>query len=622
MGGACVIAVKAKVGASADESPDVYAPEYATEIRSLALRTSEYTELRDAWEAIMEQHWNQPRQAMMRAEARRRSRDGSGDESEGRDDLEDMIREKRREEAKRRVRKQLKKQRRGSKAGRRGSNASVASAASIEDPESPTAQKVETPKPKRLKLRWFLDHCKMDRTPFAVRAFAVMDLDALGSIDFRQYLKGVWNIASFSQSALEVYLFGIYDLDGRGYIEVEELPAILKEVYGDSNKKKERLHKELLSYARDISLKMDKLRILTPTLFVELNRRMPSFLMPAFRFQTYLREAICGPGFWMKAEQRREYRLQHSKARYTAAMKDIGLTREGFCEKGGSWIQGDMAKLVTPEQRANSLVRYVLHIGEDLQGLTHGKVTVAHDAPDSDDGSRSSGGGRRRSTNRQAVTISHLLGQERLSVAAAAQADGKNIESVLKQAQRAKEQEGSFVRGRKPAPRGGRRRSEPEPSHAHLLDGSDGSGDESGGDDSVIGGAGGPATAGAARAARLRAKRRTAGVRRNRFQGRGRSKSQADASADAGAAAAVVAAKGGRTRSGSTSSVTRQKKQAAPRPRSASQAARAAPKQTEGMTMEERMFHTQVAMKGRSTVAEVPARRKSKAQPRRRKSYT
>mmetsp|Transcript_23334 Transcript_23334/g.81328 ORF Transcript_23334/g.81328 Transcript_23334/m.81328 type:complete len:654 (+) Transcript_23334:441-2402(+) len=648
--GCALSAAKAKVGPKADPMPNVYAPKYEAEIMALGLRKAEYDQLLRAWDEIMDKYWAEPRKYLKAKEARE-----SRSRGEGSDD-DDIL-----ADAKKAQEKQKKKdRRRGSKAKRRGSGGAA------EEVTSPGAvESGSTPRPDRLKLQWFIDHTGMERSPFSVRAFAVMDLDAKGSISFSQFLKGVWNIASFNEGQLQLWLFGVYDLDSRGYIELEELPAIMKEVYGDA-KRKIALQNDIMKYAEEISVKVDKMKILPPDRFLELNRRMPSFLMPAFRFQTYLREAICGTPFWKKAMERREYRMSKAFARYKASMATIGLTPEGFAVKGDSWIGNDMANLVTPEQRANSLVRYVLHIGENLQGMTYGKVKLSDEAHaamlqegyDLEDEATGAGGkarARRRSAaGRHTVTIAELLGPDMAEAAIAALKNGTGgregaaaAAAAVRKLQKQKEAQKDRSKAEAGA-RGGaggaaraiaRRRSEPEPKHKHLLDDLDGSGGSSMGDGSDgSDGSDDDLTPAQRRAAKLKQKR-TAGARQNRFSAaarRKRSKSVAGADDEAEVAAASSDGSGRsvgggrRPRSSTRKAAPRRSSSAAgpashpavkQRPRSASMATSKAI--TKDMSVEEAMFHTKVAMKGRNAAQATPSlaggRRGSKATPVKRR---
>ena len=60
----------------------------------------------------------------------------------------------------------------------------------------------------------------------------MFDEDNSGEIDLREFILALWNYCTLGKSTLVIFAFDLYDTDGSGVIDAEELDNMLKEVYG------------------------------------------------------------------------------------------------------------------------------------------------------------------------------------------------------------------------------------------------------------------------------------------------------------------------------------------------------------------------------------------------------
>lgn len=60
----------------------------------------------------------------------------------------------------------------------------------------------------------------------------MFDEDNSGEIDFREFVVALWNYCTLGKATLVIFAFDLYDTDGSGIIDAQELDNMLKEVYG------------------------------------------------------------------------------------------------------------------------------------------------------------------------------------------------------------------------------------------------------------------------------------------------------------------------------------------------------------------------------------------------------
>lgn len=141
------------------------------------------------------------------------------------------------------------------------------------------------------------------RSRFSEKAFAVMDKDGSGEVDFIEFVLAVWNYCSFSHASLVRFAFDLYDIDGSGEIEHDEVVRCVREVWGSEW--------EASSTAQKIVAKLDAIMHgsasgrLSVQQFQDFALRHPMLLFPAFQLQTELQKKVLGEKFWLRAAKKR-----------------------------------------------------------------------------------------------------------------------------------------------------------------------------------------------------------------------------------------------------------------------------------------------------------------------------
>jgi len=118
---------------------------------------------------------------------------------------------------------------------------------------------------------------RVERSPFLERLFHMFDTDRTGLIDLKEFIVGLCNVGNEARDNKVKFAFQIFDLDGSGSIEMEELKKIVKATNMASEKQLDRKVKWLMTQCdRDHDGK------LTYDEFVNLAKKFPNIVFPAF----------------------------------------------------------------------------------------------------------------------------------------------------------------------------------------------------------------------------------------------------------------------------------------------------------------------------------------------------
>ena len=109
----------------------------------------------------------------------------------------------------------------------------------------------------------------------------------------------LWNYCTMGKSALTIFAFDLYDTDGSGEIELDEVERMLKEVYGKAFKTS-RVAQQLLNKLI-VHCNLDSGGAISVERFNHFCTAHPGLIFPAFRFQIELQEKMCGKQFWRRA---------------------------------------------------------------------------------------------------------------------------------------------------------------------------------------------------------------------------------------------------------------------------------------------------------------------------------
>ena len=110
--------------------------------------------------------------------------------------------------------------------------------------------------------------------------------------DFREFTVSVWNYCTFELKALVKFAFSLFDLDGSGWLDQEELEELVKEVYGDGFNNNVRVQRivDKIDENGDGKISFGE--------FQSFNKQYPALLFPAFEMQQNLRRRVHGSDFW------------------------------------------------------------------------------------------------------------------------------------------------------------------------------------------------------------------------------------------------------------------------------------------------------------------------------------
>ncbi|GMF47995.1 unnamed protein product [Phytophthora fragariaefolia] len=130
-----------------------------------------------------------------------------------------------------------------------------------------------------------------------------MDRNGSGEVDFIEFVLAVWNYCSFNHASLVRFAYDLYDVDGSGEIEHDEVVRCVREVWGSAW--------ETSSSAQKIVEKLDSIMANTPNnrlsaaLFQVFAIRHPMLLFPAFELQMEIQRKVLGKRFWSRAAEKR-----------------------------------------------------------------------------------------------------------------------------------------------------------------------------------------------------------------------------------------------------------------------------------------------------------------------------
>jgi hypothetical protein len=156
-------------------------------------------------------------------------------------------------------------------------------------------------------------HFNIDKTPFADRAFAVLDEDQSGELDYHEFLAGVWSMCSGSARDQVLFLFSLFDEDGSNSLDDAEVESALRMLHNadplpehiqeqfDAMVTAQRA-KELLEDPDDDP---DEI-LINVNDFLGYNEQHGDLLQPALDLRDTLRKQIRGKKYWKKMERKRQ----------------------------------------------------------------------------------------------------------------------------------------------------------------------------------------------------------------------------------------------------------------------------------------------------------------------------
>lgn len=83
-----------------------------------------------------------------------------------------------------------------------------------------------------IQLDHFLEHFRLDWTPWTERCFAYFDTTGGGDVDFLEFMISVWNVCTYKIDSLPNFAFDMYDLDTDGELSIPEIERMVNELFG------------------------------------------------------------------------------------------------------------------------------------------------------------------------------------------------------------------------------------------------------------------------------------------------------------------------------------------------------------------------------------------------------
>jgi len=140
-------------------------------------------------------------------------------------------------------------------------------------------EQIDKDKSGSIRLDEFFEHFHLDFTPFAESAFLRMDVNKdIGNncaLDFPEFFVGMWNYCTMKHDFLVKFAFDLFDTDGSGEIDREEIHRMIAMVLG--KQKKSKIVKDFLN-----KIDADGSGEVNLQEWYDMNRRCQSLLMPAW----------------------------------------------------------------------------------------------------------------------------------------------------------------------------------------------------------------------------------------------------------------------------------------------------------------------------------------------------
>ena len=139
------------------------------------------------------------------------------------------------------------------------------------------------------------EFCKfigVKNTPFVERLFVLMDEDNDGEFGFGELLQAVGTFCMFGHGEMLRFAFGVFDKDGNGKIEDDELKALLKMLHGQN-------YDVVCKHTLD-RFDTDRDGFISFPEFQEMDRNFPNLMFPCFQVQEFMMKKFYGSAWWRR----------------------------------------------------------------------------------------------------------------------------------------------------------------------------------------------------------------------------------------------------------------------------------------------------------------------------------
>ncbi|GBG33043.1 Calmodulin-like protein [Hondaea fermentalgiana] len=129
-----------------------------------------------------------------------------------------------------------------------------------------------------------------ERTVFGDSLFELVDIDCSGTLDFSEFVQTIATYALFARVDILKFCFFVFDKDKNGYIDSDELHALVEMLHG--NNPTSNCRTALANFDTNSDGKIDFEE------FQAMNVRFPQLLHPAFRMQQNMMINTLGEQWW------------------------------------------------------------------------------------------------------------------------------------------------------------------------------------------------------------------------------------------------------------------------------------------------------------------------------------
>ena len=131
-----------------------------------------------------------------------------------------------------------------------------------------------------------------ERTVFGDSIFELCDIESCGALDFSDFATVLSTYCMFGRTDILKFCFFVFDKDKNGFIEHDELFALVEMLHGNQPNANCKLALDKFDTNSDGKIDFDE--------FKALNAKFPMLLFPAFRIQDSMMNNTLGESWWKK----------------------------------------------------------------------------------------------------------------------------------------------------------------------------------------------------------------------------------------------------------------------------------------------------------------------------------
>ena len=141
-------------------------------------------------------------------------------------------------------------------------------------------QKHDKDKSGTIDIMEFYTMISEERTVFGDSIFELIDIDNNGTLDFSEFVQTLGTYCMFGRNDILKFCFYVFDKDKNGYIEQDELHALIEMLHGNDPSSNCKIALDKFDTNKDGKIDFGE--------FTLMNNNFPRLLFPAYRFQ------VCG----------------------------------------------------------------------------------------------------------------------------------------------------------------------------------------------------------------------------------------------------------------------------------------------------------------------------------------